>query len=333
MNRDGGEVRLANAAGLELRLLSHGASWVGCSVPLRDGTRRELLLGFDTLDQQRANRAYVGATVGRWANRIAGPVLQRDGRSWPLSTEPGLAHQLHGGPGGFHQRDWTLKDLGAGHVVFGLHSPDGDQGFPGALDVTVRYALGSDLSVEVCFDAVLHGDQACPVSLTNHAYFQLDGAATDVRRQRLRVAADQYLPVDAIGLPQGGLAPVAGTRFDFQRERCIDTALDHAWLLQGDASLRSADGRVTLHLRASMPALQVYTGEFLPEGTGGRHPRFGGIALEPGWLPDSPHHPEWPQPDCWVAPGQRWRHHIAYRFDVQTGATVPSQRSTARLAD
>jgi aldose 1-epimerase len=148
MNRDGGEVRLANAAGLELRLLSHGASWVGCSVPLRDGTRRELLLGFDTLDQQRANRAYVGATVGRWANRIAGPVLQRDGRSWPLSTEPGLAHQLHGGPGGFHQRDWTLKDLGAGHAVFGLHSPDGDQGFPGALDMTVRYALGSDLSIE-----------------------------------------------------------------------------------------------------------------------------------------------------------------------------------------
>jgi aldose 1-epimerase len=309
-------IRLVNAAGLELRLLRHGASWVGCRVPLSDGTRREVLLGFDTLAQHRANHAYVGAIIGRWANRIAGPVLHRDGRSWPLAATPGQAHQLHGGPGGFHQRDWRLLEHGADRAVFGLHSPNGDQGFPGALDVTVCYALGSGLSVEVVFDAILHGDQACPVSLTNHAYFQLDGAPSDVRQQRLEIAARQYLPVDTRGLPLGGPVPVQGTRFDFQQARRIEAALDHAFLLDGVASLRSADGRVALSLSTSMPALQVYSGEFLPEGTGDAFPRFGGIALEPGWLPDSPRHPEWPQPDCWLAPGRRWQHHIGYRFEV-----------------
>ena len=316
MNSEPGEIRLANAAGLELRLLRHGASWVGCRVPLRDGSHREVLLSLDTLAQHRANRAYVGATVGRWANRIAGPVLQRNGRTWPLATEPGKAHQLHGGPGGFHQRDWVVRELDVRHATFGLHSPDADQGFPGALDVTVRYALGADLSVELVFDAVLHGEQACPVSLTNHAYFQLDGGPCDVRQQLLRVAGGHYLPVDASGLPLGGPAPVESTRFDFQHERRIDAALDHAFLLRGGAALRSADGQVQLQLFTSMPALQVYSGEFLPEGTGGRHPSFSGIALEPGWLPDSPHHPEWPQPDCWLAPGRRWQHRIVYRFEV-----------------
>jgi aldose 1-epimerase len=310
------EIRLANAAGLELRLLRHGASWVGCRVPLRNGTRREVLLGFETLASHRANRAYVGATIGRWANRIAGPVLHRDGRSWPLATTPGLAHQLHGGPGGFHQRDWRLLEHGAGHAVFGLHSPDGDQGFPGALDVTVGYSLGADLLVDVVFDAILNGDQACPVSLTNHAYFQLDGAPSDVREQSLQIAAKRYLPVDINGLPLGGPAPVGGTRFDFQQLRRIDAPVDHAFLLDGGASLRSADGCVALHLSTSMPALQVYSGEFLPEGTDDTFPRFGGIALEPGWLPDSPGHAEWPQPDCWLAPGRRWRHRISYRFEV-----------------
>ena len=316
MNNEPGEIRLANAAGLELRLLRQGASWVGCRVPLRDGSQREVLLSLGTLAQHRANRAYVRATVGRWANRIAGAVLQRDGRTWPLTTEPGQAHQLHGGPGGFHQRDWVVQELDDRHATFGLHSPDADQGFPGALDVTVRYAVGADLSVELVFDAALHGDQACPVSLTNHAYFQLDGRPSDVRQQSLRVAASHYLPVDASGLPLGGPATVESTRFNFQHERRIDDALDQGFLLQGGASLRSSDGRVTLHLSTSMPSLQVYSGEFLPEGTDGLHPRFSAIALEPGWLPDSPRHAEWPQPDCWLMPGSRWQHRIGYRFEV-----------------
>lgn len=309
------ELRLARPGGLELRLLTWGASWVGCRVPLPGRLAREVLLGFPTPDAQRTNRAYVGATVGRWANRIVGP-LRRGGRTWPLAVEPGQAHTLHGGPGGFHQREWTLAEQGAEHAVFTLHSPHGDQGFPGALDVQLRYALGPGLSVEIDFDAVLAGPDPCPVALTNHAYFRLDGAPVDVRTQTLQLDAAQVLPVDARGWPTAGPQPVAGTRFDYRTPRAIGCALDHAFVLQGGATLRSADGRVALHIDTTLPALQVYTGEHLADTTQGHWPAFGGIALEPGFLPDSPHHPEWPQPDPWLAPGAHWRHRIRYRFDT-----------------
>ncbi len=157
------ELQLAVPGGLSLRLLSTGASWVGCTLPLPEGGQREVLLGLDTPEAHRANRSYVGATVGRWANRIVGP-LRRGGQTWPLACEPGDEHQLHGGPGGFHQREWTVLEHSPEHALFGLHSPDGDQGFPGALDVRVRYTLGAGLSMCIGFEAQLRGDQPCPVA-------------------------------------------------------------------------------------------------------------------------------------------------------------------------
>ncbi len=332
-------VRCADAAdawtltgedGLQIRILGSGASWVGCRVPLRDGGSREVLLGFDDLDSQRRNRAYVGATIGRWANRIAGLKLRRGERAWSLASEPGLNHQLHGGPGGFHQRDWTLLELTDQRIRLGLHSPEGDQGFPGALDVEVLYTLLGGLGMEIEFRARLSGPRPCPVGLTNHAYFQLDGRAdADVRQQQLQVAAHQVLPVDAHGLPTGGPAPVGDDgpmqRFDYRARRPIAQALDQAFLLDPTATpmarpaatLTAADGRVAMDVFTSLPAMQVYTGEFLASGTQGcspSWPAFGGIALEPQFLPDSPHHPEWPQPDCWLQPGALWSHRIRYRF-------------------
>lgn len=363
---------LTGPDGLQIRVLRLGASWVGCRVPLAGpggegagpggGPRaavapavpevpevREVLLGFNDLDSQRRNRAYVGATVGRWANRIAGLALRRGGQSWPLASEPGLNHQLHGGPGGFHQRDWTLLERGPHHLRLGLHSPDGDQGFPGALDVAVSYSLPGDGTVQVDFHALLHGGQPCPVGLTNHAYFQLDGRGQgeqlaaqeggpggpggnaslrwqDVRTQALQLAASHVLPVDGHGLPLGGPQTVEGRAMDYRRARPIAQALDHAFLLDGGtdlsstrpaATLQSADGRVRLELSTTLPALQVYTGHFLAPCTQGCQPQwpdFSAVALEPQYLPDSPHHPEWPQPDCWLQPGQAWVQRNRYRF-------------------
>lgn len=322
---------LSGPGGLSIRVLGLGASWVGCRVPLRDGSVREALLGFDDLESQRRNRAYIGATIGRWANRIAGLRLEKDGREWPLVSEPGLNHQLHGGPGGFHQREWTLLERSDRSLRLGLHSADGDQGFPGALDAQVSYRLLDDLTVEIELQAVLSGDQTSPVGMTNHAYFQLDGDGdVDVRGQRLRVAAERALPVDGSGLPTGAPVAVEGTRFDFREARVIGEAVDHAFLLDGAgeggssgdamrlaAKLKSADGLLAMDLSTTLPSLQVYTGEFLADGTAGcspRWPAFSGIALEPQYLPDSPHHPEWPQPNCWLQPGQTWRHRMRYRF-------------------
>lgn len=343
---------LTGPDGLQIQVLRLGASWVSCRVPLAGPEFREVLLGFDDLASQRRNRAYVGATVGRWANRIAGLVLRRGGQSWPLASEPGLNHQLHGGPGGFHQRDWTLLERGPHHLRLGLHSPDGDQGFPGALDVAVSYSLPGDGTVQIDFHALLHGDQPCPVGLTNHAYFQLDGRGEgeqlagqdgglgepggkaslrwqDVRTQTLQLAATHVLPVDGHGLPTGGPQAVEGRAMDYRRARSVAQPLDHAFLLDGAgdaasapterlaATLQSADGRVRLELSTTLPALQVYTGHFLAPCTQGCQPQwpdFSAVALEPQYLPDSPHHPEWPQPDCWLQPGQAWVQRNRYRF-------------------
>lgn len=320
---------LTGPEGLQIRVLGLGASWVGCRVPMRDGASREVLLGFEDLDSQRRNRAYVGATVGRWANRIAGQRLRTGDRSWALATEPGANHQLHGGPGGFHQREWTLLERAGDRLRLGLHSEDGDQGFPGDLAVEVLYRLLPGHVVEIDYRARLGGTRASPVGLTNHAYFQLDGHRDrDVRHQRLQVTASRVLPVDTQGLPTGAPEPVehlqAG-RWDYRGGRTIGQALDNAFLLEegiasmarAAATLKSADGLLAMDLFTTLPALQVYTGEFLGSGTQGCHPQwpaFSGIALEPQYLPDSPHHPEWPQPDCWLRPGSVWAHRIRYRF-------------------
>ncbi|MCV2364408.1 galactose-1-epimerase [Paucibacter sp. DJ1R-11] len=325
---------LTDSDGLQIQVLRYGASWVSCRVPLANEAPREVLLGFDDLASQRRNRGYVGATVGRWANRIAGLELRRGGQAWPLASEPGLNHQLHGGPGGFHQRDWTLLEHSEQQLRLGLHSPDGDQGFPGALDVEVRYSLPGHGAVQIDFHARLHGAQACPVGLTNHAYFQLDGRGRgeqtagegglrwqDVRTQTLQLGASQALPLDGSGLPAGAPAPVSGGALDYRTARLIGQPLDQAFVLDsGDmpaARLQSVDGRVALDLYTSLPALQVYTGHYLAPCTQGCHPQwpdFSAVALEPQYLPDSPHHPEWPQPDCWLEPGQVWAHRNRYQF-------------------
>lgn len=325
---------LTDSDGLQIQVLRHGASWVGCRVPLAEGEPREVLLGFDDLESQRRNRAYVGATVGRWANRIAGLQLRRGNLAWPLASEPGLNHQLHGGPGGFHQRDWTLLEHGDHLLRLGLHSPDGDQGFPSALDVEVSYTLPGQGVVQIDFHARLHGARPCPVGLTNHAYFQLDGRGRgeqsagegglrwqDVRDQTLQLAASQALPLDGFGLPAGAPAPLSGSALDYRAARRIGQPLDQAFVLDGGdlpaARLQSVDGRVALDLYTSLPALQVYTGHYLASCTQGCQPKwpdFSAVALEPQYLPDSPHHPEWSQPDCWLEPGQVWAHRNRYQF-------------------
>lgn len=336
--------QLRGADGLAITVTDFGATWLSCRVPMPDGTRRETLVGTADPADPRRLAAYVGATVGRYANRIAGARLQRGDQSWTLVPQPGSAHQLHGGPDSWANRHWQLVSQGDDHVEFILHSPDGDQGFPGAVTARVRYSVLPGLRVRIAYEAV--SDAATPVAMTNHAYFNLDagtdGTPTDARQHRLWLDAGQVLPVDAelIALDPKGPRPVAGTAFDFSDARPADARLhaddeqirtvggyDHGWLLSPGCAgaladalrLSSADGRLSMALRTTMPALQFYDGralEGLPTRDGtGTHGPGAGLALEPGWLADSPNRPDWPQPSCWLAPGEVMRHHIEYRFE------------------
>ncbi|MGC6407662.1 galactose-1-epimerase [Bisgaard Taxon 45] len=321
---------LSNATGMSIQLMDWGATWLSCKVPVQHQLR-EVLLGCQLEDYPK-QQVYLGATVGRYANRIANGQFQLNGQTIQLSVNHG-AHQLHGGKTGFDCQRWQLEKCGDDFVCFSLFSPDGDQGFPGNLTTRVTYSLTEENCVEIQFEAEC--DQATPLNLTNHAYFNLNNAelGEDIRAHYLQINADQYLPVNQEGIPCSGLKLVQGTSFDFrdmksiekdflQDEQILVKGYDHAFLLNQDkenisAILSAADSSLRLQVSTSQPALQVYTGNFLA-GTlnrfGSCYQDYMGIALETQALPDTPNHPEWWTLGGMSQAGETYRHWTRFHF-------------------
>ncbi len=330
---------LSDGHGLVLQVMDWGATWLSCQVPLNaapgpgplqreTSKKREVLLGHAQPLHHLTEPGYLGGVVGRFANRIAHAHYSQGGRSHKLLANEG-EHQLHGGPEGFNQRRWAAQQRSAQELVLRLHSHDGDQGFPGALDCELRYSVPARNTVQL--DFCNRSSATTPVSLSSHAYFNLDGAGTSVMAQRLQLRASRYLPVDAHSIPTGEWAEVAGSRFDFRHARRLDavdaTGYDHCYVLDDAeggagapapaAELLSADGQLLLRVQTDHAGLQLYTGQHL----GGAHDRLGrrhapqsGVALEAQYLPDSPNHPEWPGRSCFVEPDQVQRHFIRFEF-------------------
>ena len=326
-------ISIGNDSGVRLVLMDWGATWLSCRVPVA-GERREVLLGCGQIEDYFTQKAFLGATVGRYANRIANAEFSLGDTIFRLTPNEGK-NQLHGGPQGFWNRRWQIAERSDRHVTMCLISPDGDQGFPGSLRVLLRIQVQGAEAVSLDYEATV--DSPCPVNLTNHAYFNLDGTASDIRRHRLRIDADRYLPVDEVLIPVGNLAPVAGSGFDFRQEKpigqdflrdaqqTIARGYDHAFLLDSGcqhlkrpaATLVSGDGELAMHLSTTLPSLQFYSGNYLagtPARDGGSYLAYQGLALETQFLPDSPHHPEWPQPSCWLQPGETYRHRTILSF-------------------
>jgi len=323
---------LRNAGGMVATFMDWGATWLSARVPMRDETVREALLGCATPSDYLHQSAWLGATVGRYANRIANSTISANGEIYQLVANQG-AHQLHGGPQGFSHRRWQIVRQAEQEVEYQLNSVDGDQGYPGNLLVTLRYRLEDDNTLLISYQATV--DKACPVNLTNHAYFNLDAQHGDARHHRLQLHAGYYLPVNSEGIPHAGLHAVDGTSFDFRQSKTIALdflqdedqrvvkGYDHAFLLsnraesQPAAELWSTDGLLQLSVFTSAPALQFYSGNYLagtPSRNQGVYTACQGIALESGFLPDSPNHPEWPQPDCWLQPGESYQSATRYRL-------------------
>lgn len=329
-------IRLSLPSGLAAEILPRGATLHALRVPDGEGRAGDILLGADPA----AGRGFFGVTVGRFANRIAGARFTLDGQGIELAANDG-PHCLHGGPDGFDLRDWRVTAQDARLVALSLTSPDGDQGFPGALTARVTYALvpaeGAG-RLEIAFEA--RSDRPTPVSLTNHAFFNLGGHVDDPARLRgieghvLTIAASRYLPVDGDGIPSGPPQPVEGTPFDFRQPRRIGEGLrsghpqllarrgyDHCLCLDGQgfrqaASLADPVSGRRMALWTDQPGLQLYSGNFLDgrmAGKGGTAYRMGdAICLEPGAWPDSPNRPDFP--DSILRPGKVWRHRIALDF-------------------
>jgi galactose mutarotase-like enzyme len=330
------KILLGRAPGPVLSLLDLGATVQGLEVTCGDGRRRDVVLGPGRVAEYVASTDYLGATVGRYANRIAGGRLDLDGEELQLGTND-RGNLLHGGPDGFDRRLWQLREHSATEARLSLESPDGDQGFPGAVRVEVHFEVTDD-SVRIVFVATTEATTV--VNLTNHAYFNLDGVGTGtVDDHELTVLADEYIPVDDTGIPLDGFAPVAGTPLDFRSPTRLGRAarsgdeqvvrmsgIDHNYVLRGSgmrpvATLSSRRTATTLELATDRPGLQVYTGNGLdgsrPSADGGRHRQGDGIALEPQLFPDTPHHPEWPA--AVLRPSETYQAALEWRFGPTPG--------------
>jgi galactose mutarotase-like enzyme len=323
---DGRDVRLltlGSEPGPVVEVLTLGATVHRLEVQGGDGVRRNVVLGHPDVAERLASSDYIGGTIGRYANRIAGGRFELGGRTVEVRTHD-RGNSLHGGPEGFDVRLWDVVSHTADEVVLSMDSPDGDQGFPGAVTATVRYRVSGD-TITVTMSATT--DATTVVGLTNHAYWNLDGeGAGTIDDHLLVVDADDYTPVDATGIPVGAHEPVAGTPFDFRTPTPVGPALrsggvDHNYVVR-DSGLRRAAALTSpltlavLEVWSDQPGLQVYTGNFL-DGTrrstsGGYYQRNAGIALEPQLFPDSPHHPEWPS--AALEPGETYRSAIEWRF-------------------
>ena len=211
-------ITLRNANGVVVTLMDWGATLLSARIPMKDGSVREALLGCASPEQYTEQAAFLGASIGRYANRIANSRYTLDGKTVELAPSQGQ-HQLHGGPEGFDKRRWAIASQNPTEAVFILTSPDGDQGYPGELQAKATYRLTEDNRISIEYRASV--DKACPVNLTNHVYFNLDGDQTDVRNHKLQLLADAYLPVDESGIPHDGLKDVANTSFDFREPKTV----------------------------------------------------------------------------------------------------------------
>ena len=262
---------------------------------------RETVLGYDSPEQYLAGKAYLGACIGRFGNRIGGAVFPLNGETVRLTPNEG-PNQLHGGPCAFDKRRWT-GEISGESLRLRLISPHGDNGFPGELRAAVTYSLrGASLRID--FEA--ESDRDTVYAPTNHSYFDLSGRG-DCRKAELWLGADRVVEPGEGLIPTGRLLPAEGD-FDFSRPRIIERDYDHAFVLSGEHACSLRDGGLRMDLFTDFPALQVYTGAFLHAP----HRPHQGVALEPEFFPDSPNHPDFP--NTTLHPGERFQRWAEYRF-------------------
>jgi aldose 1-epimerase len=331
-------VVLRDVSGFEAHIVTYGAALQALLVPDARGDCDDVVLGHDDLAGYLATRGFFGASVGRYANRIANARFVLEGEAVQLAANDG-PHALHGGPDGFDRQLWQIAEIEDGAepgVTLAYVSADGEEGYPGRLDVRVSYRLTGLSELSISFAA--RTDRPTIVNLTNHSFFNLEGAASNanVLDHRLTIAADHFLAIDpgAIPLPVPPRA-VAGTPFDFRKPSVIGARIrhddaqlrhvkgyDHNFCLENAAEVRFAarleaprSGRI-LELSTDQPGLQIYSGNNLDGSIRGKRGRSyrqsDAVCLEPQIWPNAPNRPDFPT--ARLVPGSVYRHHSVYRF-------------------
>ena len=332
---------LTNATGISVEILTYGGIIAAIHTPDRGGEMANIALGFDNLADYEAKSPYFGCITGRFANRIANGKFSLDGEAYTLATNDGTNH-LHGGLVGFNKQVWQAQEVarenGVG-VALSYSSADGEEGYPGTLDVMVTYTLTDNDALTIDYMATT--DKATVVNLTNHSLFNLAGEGSGtIENHILMLNADRYTPSNDNQIPTGELAPVDGTPFDFRLPKALAPGqrsnheqivwahgYDHNFVINrpNDTALvltarvyEPGSGRI-LEVWTTEPGVQLYTGNFLDAtlvGTSGRiYRQSDGFALETQHFPDSINKPEWPS--VVLRPGETYHHYTVHKFSAK----------------
>ena len=329
---------LRNGKGAEARIMTYGGIVVSLKMPDKDGQFSDVVLGYDDLDSYVKKSPYFGALIGRYGNRIGGAKFTLDGTTYTLATNDG-PNMLHGGLKGFDKRVWSATPGGSAdgpQLILHYLSKDGEEGFPGNLDVTATFTLTHDNALRLEYMATTDKDTV--VNLTHHGYFNLAGKG-DILSHVVMIPADRFTPVDSTLIPTGVLQPVENTPFDFRTATAIGARIgqddeqlkfgkgyDHNWVINktmGDLTLMArvtepTTGRV-MEVWSTEPGLQFYSGNFLDgtiTGKGGRvYEHRDAFCMEPQHYPDSPNKPDFPTTE--LKPGEVYHNTIIYKFSTQ----------------
>lgn len=323
---------LENKNGVRAYLTDYGAALVRLLVPDKDNNLRDVVLGYDDAAGYERGDASFGATVGRSANRIGGARIEINGVVYNLEKNDN-DNNLHSGTDYYNKRVWDVREQADDHVTFVLHSPDGDQGYPGALDMHVTYTLDDDNALTIHYEAT--PDQDTVINMTNHSYFNLNGhAGGTVLGHKVTLNADAFTPADAYSIPTGEIRSVEGTPMDFRSGRVLGDDIDadyeplrfgagydHNWVLKNEgrfdkvAEVVSEESGIVMEVYTDLPGVQIYTANFLdgePGKDGASYIRRSAVCLETQYYPDAVHHDNFPQPLC--KKGEKYDTRTAYRF-------------------
>ena len=345
---DGAEITqytLSNSHGMKVKLINYGAVITAVEAPDRDGKVENVTLYRDSLADYmevkngKSTTPYFGATIGRYGNRIAKGRFTLDGKEYKLATNNMDVNHLHGGVKGFDKVVWKAKEVnspGEVGIAFSRTSPDGEEGYPGNLNVTVTYSLSDNNELKMDYEATTDKDTV--LNLTNHTYWNLSGAGNgDILNEVMMINADRILPVDNTLIPTGKLEPVKGTVYDFTKPKPIgrdmppfvleknEGGYDHCYVLNRTGEGLSlaarafdpASGRV-MEVTTTQPAVQFYVGNYLDgsiSGGGKPYKKHYAFCLETQHYPDSPNHPEFPT--TVLKPGETYKQTTVYKFSAQ----------------
>ena len=328
---------LKNTNGMEVCITNFGARIVSIMVPDKNGDMKDVVLGFDNIDDYIQVPSDFGATIGRYANRIGQGKITIDGKEIQL-PQNNYGHCLHGGPTGWQYKVFKVNQANNQSIKLTVESPDGDNNFPGNVVASVSYTLTDDNAIDIKYDATT--DQKTIINMTNHSYFNLNGdPSVSSMDNILYLASDSITPVDSTFMTNGEMMAVVGTPFDFNTPKAIEQdvtnfaneqikfgkGFDHNWVLktQGNinqvaAKLTSPTTGITLEVYTDEPGIQLYTGNFLDGTVKGKngisYPQRASVCLETQHYPESPNKSHWPS--VTLEPGQTYTSHCIFKFSV-----------------